>query len=191
MKKALLIITSLMLFITTGCSAMIVEDSVNEVTVEEVVNRIEEEDTFAFILGSDNCPACVQYKENLKDLKKKEDIVLDYIDLDNSEENSMEDTADLIVQHLDGDLEDGLSTPTTYFIVDGKVKGEPVVGSVPAEEVLSLYRNMTEKEITREDLDQQKEEKTDKQKAAEKEAIKQKKIDERDSNYESEGNGAK
>lgn len=139
-NKILVTITMMALLLVTGCSAMVAEQPVTEVSVDQVLAKIESKETFAFIIGSKTCPACEQYRENLKTLKEKENVSMDYIDLDAVNPEDRDKVVDLVVNHLDGDVENGLSTPTTYFIDKGKLNGEPVVGSVPKEEIVEVYK---------------------------------------------------
>lgn len=144
MKKSISLILILLLSIIlfTACSTE-TGDTVNETTIKEVVERIEKGETFAFIIGSDSCEACDVYKKNLAELKNKEDVVLDYINFNNEKE---EDVIDLLVIHLGENIDNGLSTPTTYFIKDGKHTGHPTIGAVNKNEIVEVYKEGFDKE---------------------------------------------
>lgn len=144
MKKTISLILIMLLSITifTACTQDVGE-VINETTVEAVVERMEKGETFAFIMGSDSCEACKDYKENLAELKDKEDVVLDYI---NFNEEKEEDVIDLLITHLGENIDNGLSTPTTYFIKDGKHTGHPAIGSIKKSEIVEVYKEGFDKE---------------------------------------------
>lgn len=112
------------------------ESSINYVTVEEVAKRVAKKESFAFVVGSDTCPACIQFKTNLNTLYEEKGIALDYIDID--EEDDM-DLAELLIDDLQLNLSEGLSTPTTLFIIDGKIDGDAIVGALSGEEFTKIY----------------------------------------------------
>ena len=81
MKKKLLVLIILLLMLT-GCSSLFAGSPVNYVSPEEVIGRFDAGDTFAFIIGDATCPACNQYMKGAQaEFKKKDDVVLDYVDL--------------------------------------------------------------------------------------------------------------
>lgn len=114
---------------------------VNYVSVDDLEKRIENGDTFAFVIGSASCPACQVLIDNLDTLYEEKGVKLDYIDLDTEVVSEMEREkfAEFYFGTLGQDINSGLSTPTTYFIIDGKLKGEPVVGAVPADMIVEVY----------------------------------------------------
>lgn len=127
-----LIISSLL-----GCST--IEDNTNSnyinlISLEEVIDKVDNKDSFNFILGNDGCPACVTYKEELKKLYDKEGYKFDYMAY--GPEINQELFFELITEVL-GENPQNVATPTTYFIVDGKVD-EKIVGAIRAEDI-GLY----------------------------------------------------
>ena len=111
-----------------------IEDSVNKVTVDEVRENMESKDKYVFILGDDTCPACIMFKNNLKKLVAEEDVQLDYIDLLVEPQANVEQ----LLADLEYDMSQGLSTPSTFIIENGKVV-DTVVGAVEVEDLLDMY----------------------------------------------------
>lgn len=149
MKKTMIILGVMMLVLVTGCSQLVVdapneadgsgikvEDIANSLSPEEVMAKIDNKESFAFVIGNDGCPACQAYKIQLKEFYEKEDIKLDYINLD--DKTDMKKMEELLVEKLDADVSKGISTPTTYFIVEG-VPNEPVIGPISADEMTTKY----------------------------------------------------
>lgn len=113
-------------------------EGVNRLSATEVANKIEDSDTYIFVLGNDDCPACKMYKENLKDLVEEEEITLDYIDLLDEEKDNYEAVSALLVDNLNVDISSGIATPTTFIVKDGNVVDQ-IVGPISSEELMSEY----------------------------------------------------
>lgn len=115
MRKTLLSLGALLLVIT-GCSAIVKDDPINYVEIQEIAEKFENEETFVFILGGKSCPACAAFLEGpLSELEDRDDIRLDYVDL-NAEDIDEELVNKLVDEKLEGNLQ---GIPTTYFITDG------------------------------------------------------------------------
>lgn len=111
-----------------------IEDSVNIVTVDEVRENIDKKDKYVFILGDDTCSGCIMLKNNLKELVAEENVQLDYIDLLREPQENVEK----LLEDLDYDISEGLSTPTTFIIENGKIV-DTVIGPVEVEDLLEVY----------------------------------------------------
>lgn len=109
-------------------------DSINKVNVDEVRENIEAGGPYAFILGDDTCPACIMFKNNLKHLVVDEGIKLDYIDLQVEPQAEVQE----LLEDLEYDMTQGLSTPTTFIIEDGEITST-VVGAVDTESLLAEH----------------------------------------------------
>lgn len=131
--STILIIISLSLF--SGCSLIEKEvsdaDYLNPVTLEQVVEKIDKKETFNFVLGNDSCPACAIYKEELQKFHKEEDYKFDYMTYGPDTDNEV--FFKLITETL-GENPEMLSTPTTYFIVDGKIAAKEV-GAIKTDDI--------------------------------------------------------
>lgn len=139
MKKIVktLVALSLMTMVFTGCS--LVEEvgptHVNVVDANVIIEKMDNDETFAFIIGDAKCPACMAYLEDLKEFEKKESVILDYIDLDALNDSQIKDAQRLVLEYLNEDFE---ATPTTYFVVDGEVK-ESEIGVIEYEVLKEMY----------------------------------------------------
>lgn len=104
----------------------------------EVIDKIENKETFAFIIGNAKCSACNFYKENaLTQFVAEYDIKIGFVEtfgIDDNKEN-LKDFNSLIEKHLKGQFE---ATPTTYFFVDGKLENV-IVGAMPYEDLVKNY----------------------------------------------------
>lgn len=147
-KRLLLLLTGMVLaVIVAGCSSGETDkdvdtesegDPVTYVAPGVILDKIDKEETFAFILGDADCGACQSYLETtLKEIQEKSDVTLEYIELKGIEakEDEFADVQVLIEEHLDGQFE---ATPSTYFIVDGELK-DVSVGVVTYDELLETY----------------------------------------------------
>ena len=106
------------------------------VSTSEVAENAKNMDKYTFVLGSDTCGGCTLYKvTGLSVLEQKEGIVLDYIDLDR-EDNA--EIYELLEDTLGHDTNQGLATPTTFFVEDGKIV-EYVVGAFGYEPLMEQY----------------------------------------------------
>lgn len=119
--KKILIVSIVSLFILVGCASKKPLDEGNKhyKTPEEIKQRLDNKDSFVFIVGSLNCQACVTYNETtIKEVLSEDgsEYTIDYIEastMKNSELTSMSE--DL----LHGSLK---YTPTTYTVVKGIIQ---------------------------------------------------------------------
>lgn len=161
MKSKIAIIMLGVAILLTGCSGIdfLNKDSndktliytsdykgVEMVSVSEAIEKIENRDQYIFVLGNENCSACLVYKEDLKKLESEEGIRLDYIDT-SVEERA--DVQDLLSNVLGIDISEGVATPTTYFIKDGEVV-DYIVGAVSPKDLMTEKKEFFEYEKSRE-----------------------------------------
>lgn len=114
MKKALIILVSLILVITIGVFIYNKSNNtslLNEITIDQFKSKIENRDSFAIYVGHDSCSACQQYKPTLLSVVKEYNINLYYLDNSKlSEEDNAELTSIISIQ----------GTPTIAFITNGE-----------------------------------------------------------------------
>lgn len=104
----------------------------------EVIEKVEEKETFAFVIGNAMCSACNFFKENaLTQFEKEHGIKMNFVETFGIEKNSQaeKDFNELIEKHLKGQFE---ATPTTYFFVDGEL-ANVIVGAMPYEDLVKNY----------------------------------------------------
>lgn len=117
---------------------------VNLTSADAVTERLENKESFALVIGDETCPACITYNSTLKEMKDKDDILLDYIDLNLVDEEEMEKVGLLLLEVLNVGPE-GFATPTTFFVKDGKLE-DTIVGAIGYEELKESYEENVEAE---------------------------------------------
>lgn len=145
MKRLLLALGLMAVLVIAGCSSENKgdesdkkSDPVTYVEPAKILDKIENEETFAFILGDETCSACQHYLDTtLREMEDDAGVTLEFIELYGIEDRKKEfdDVTKLIDEHLHQQFE---ATPTTYFIVDGEL-AEVVVGAISYDELLSMY----------------------------------------------------
>lgn len=106
-------------------------------TVSDVKDSIKKENLYIFVLGNKNCPACLVYREYLKELEDTEGVRLDYIDITVEDRDEVEDLLFNVLKQE----QQGISTPTTFFIRNGEVV-DTLVGAVGYEVIMEEYGDL-------------------------------------------------
>lgn len=99
---------------------------------EEIMEKIENDESFVFIIGTSTCPACTQYKPVVEELIESKDVEVFYIESDKVDQEAV---LELVENYLDNELE---WTPTTYFVVDGEVN-EVLPGALRYTELVAKF----------------------------------------------------
>ena len=68
MKKFLLIISIVILSLTTACGNKLT--TYTEISYKEYLEKIENEDTFPLVIGSERCSACALFKGTMETIIK-------------------------------------------------------------------------------------------------------------------------
>lgn len=126
----------------------------NYVKPGEILQDIEDEKTFGFVIVDKDCSACQAYKAGaLQEFEKNDDGELRYIEINGIEDKGKEfdDVLTLIDEHLDGQFE---ATPTTYFFVNGLLESVEV-GAMEYDELVETYnRNINGNKDSSENADE-------------------------------------
>lgn len=104
----------------------------------DILEKFNNKETFAFVVGNEQCSACNNYKENgLKEYASIRSEKLMFVETFNLENDTTQADAlvEVIEKHLDNKFE---ATPTTYFIVNGKLKKD-IVGSISYGKLSEAY----------------------------------------------------
>ena len=80
MKKFLLIISIVILSLTTACGNKLT--TYTEISYKEYLEKIENEDTFPLVIGSESCSACALFKGTMETIIKDYQKEVYYIDLE-------------------------------------------------------------------------------------------------------------
>ena len=129
MKKLLLCLMTLFVVLTiSGCKK---EEKTYEYnyTATEVVEKIENDETFVVYLGTTTCSHCQAYGKLVPDYNKKYDLEIGHVVLDEVDKTDREGY-DALMSILPIEY-----TPTTYFIIAGEMAGS-VVGALDEEEIV-------------------------------------------------------
>lgn len=125
MKKIFITLFILGLFLLTGCG----NSGYTEVSYNELLQKLENKDTFALVLGSATCSACANYEVTMKKVIKDNDIEIFYLDLHALSDDDYASAYSKFVFQ---------STPTTIFIKDGKetTTYDRIIGSAGYNDVV-------------------------------------------------------
>lgn len=108
MKKIVIGLTLLMCIIgLTGCNK---NSTYTQINYNELQSKLENKESFVFVIGQSGCSACAMYKETMEEVIKDKKVEIFYLGLDtlNDEEYSKIYSKYVIT-----------GTPTTLFIKDG------------------------------------------------------------------------
>lgn len=106
MKVLKIFLSVIICFILSGCS----KGSYKELTYQELMNKIDNKDSFVITLGAGSCINCDMFKDTIEEVNKKYKITTYYIDLDKLNEEE------------EGKLKsifDFTGTPTTINLIEG------------------------------------------------------------------------
>lgn len=125
MKKVLVSLL-VVLLVLTGCA----QDTkgINYLTPDELMTKIDNDDTFFLVVGVSTCAGCLAYKPVLEELVKNKGAELYYIQTDTEAAKSKENEEKVIKvfeQYLDNKV---TQTPTTIFFRDGEMDRMEVGG---------------------------------------------------------------
>ncbi len=148
MKKFIL---SCMMAVLVGCSPSYPRDTgvarLNRLSMDEVNEKIENDETFMFVFTQETCSSCLFFKENVLAYYMQDhgfdfnEVVLEM----NSDD--FQKAADFVAEHpnpeqfLTSDLlPTDVLTPSFYFIEDGEVMDIYIGGDLPEDEFDQLIQ---------------------------------------------------
>ena len=121
MRKVIWIFGIILLFY--GCSDKKIIDRPQEISVDEVLTKLnsEKSDSFLLYLTSDNCYSCEEYEKVIEDLEEEEPFEIYYlkIDLEEDDEETLK-----AMRELDVTIGDIRELPTTYYFYQGNLLKE-------------------------------------------------------------------
>lgn len=133
--KRIFILMIVLLFVLMGCSSN--DGSINYVDVNQLNEKIENEDDFVLILGLDTCSACIAYKPTLEEVVNNKDFDLYYLQIKDSwSDSAKQEVIAYFMNELDYTI---MGTPSTFFIKDGEIEDD-IMGDVPYLEILGLLQ---------------------------------------------------
>ena len=100
------------------------------VSSEEVLNKIDDGNTFVFIITQTNCSHCKQYEPIIAELCVEESIKVYQIVADKDDSDAL----DTLMERYEIEY-----TPTTFVVVEGELK-DSFVGSVSLDELKDYFK---------------------------------------------------
>ncbi len=129
MKKILISLFGILLL--TGCTS----SGLKEISYDDLVKKIKDnKETFVLYVGSKTCSHCQEFRPRLEKAinKYKLDVYyIDMADLSNAKYNA-------VMNKIRGE-----GTPTTVYIVDGKVEDEPrIPGARDYDTIVDFFKEI-------------------------------------------------
>lgn len=105
-----------------------------KLSYDEVINKIENKESFVLCVSASECTHCLDYKPKLKKVSYDYDIKIYYIDVDKLSEDDYENFKTKL--SFDG------ATPTTIFIKEGEEKttSSRIDGDVSTEKIINKLK---------------------------------------------------
>ena len=113
-----------------------IKSGLTKLTVNEVVDKVNNKESFVLCISQTECTHCQAYKPKLKNISRKYNIEIFYIDIDkydNDEKNKFRNYVP-----FDG------STPVTAFIINGEetTTSNRIIGNVSSKKIIErLQKN--------------------------------------------------
>lgn len=116
MKNKRIILTVIILFIIIISVYYIAtkKDNLVKLNYQEIIEKIENKESFVLCITAKKCVHCNEYKPKLKKISNDYDIIIYYTDINNFKDSEYEEFK--VKFSFDG------STPTTIFFKDGEEK---------------------------------------------------------------------
>ena len=125
-KKFRLLVLMILMFLLVACGAKNegnggnVKDKLRYLEVNQISEKLENDDSFILVAGDDMCPACADYKKTLNKFIEDYEVDIYYLEIKGKAMSSEEKT-EILDFRSDKLLDDRLASPTTYRINEGKV----------------------------------------------------------------------
>ena len=106
-----------------------------ELNVDNVIEKINNKDSFILCISATYCEHCKEYKPKLEDISQKYELDIYYIDFDKYSENEQQLFRNYI--SFDG------STPVTLFIKNGEEETtvNRINGNVSKDKIISKFKS--------------------------------------------------
>ena len=135
-NKKIIIIVVFLLFILAGLlfSGVLENKYLKEIKYDEVINKINNKESFVLLLSQTTCSHCMEYKPKLAKVAKKYKVLVYYLE------------TDLLDEETYGDLKKHFSftgTPTTVFVRDGEEKtaATRIGGDASVDKIISKFKS--------------------------------------------------
>lgn len=119
--KKLVLITSLLLVVLAGCTSTSNKKEINYVESADIMEKMDNQESFFLIIGNTTCSACLAYKPTLEEIVANKEADLYYLEVDTENGKSETHKANvqkLFEEYLNSEIN---STPTTIYVHEGKM----------------------------------------------------------------------
>ncbi len=134
-KKAIIIV-AILIFILAGLifSGVLENKYLKEIKYDEVINKIDNKESFVLLLSQTTCSHCMEYKPKLAKVAKKYKVLVYYLETDLLDEETYND----LKKHFSF-----TGTPTTVFVKDGEEKtaATRINGEVSVDKIISKFKS--------------------------------------------------
>lgn len=113
-KKIILTVITLSIIIISVYFIVTKKDNLVKLNYQEIIEKIENKESFVLCITAKKCVHCNEYKPKLKKISNDYNIIIYYTDINNFKDNEYEEFK--VKFSFDG------STPTTIFFKDGEEK---------------------------------------------------------------------
>ena len=131
MKKKILLVIAILLFILTGCGK---KTTYNEVKIDELTKMIDNKESFVLVIGSDVCSACEAFRPTMEKIIVNYNLEINYINVNALKD---EEKAKLLTYVYYA------NTPTTVYFEKGVATEthNRIVGAASYDKVLESLKN--------------------------------------------------
>ena len=135
-NKKTIIIIGVLIFILAGLifSGVFESRYLKKIKYDEVINKINNKESFVLLLSQTSCDHCKAFKPRLAKVAKEYELVVYYLE------------TDLLDKETYNDLKKHFSftgTPTTVFVKDGEEKtaATRINGEVSVDKIISKFKS--------------------------------------------------
>jgi len=110
------------------------KSSLIKLDINDIIEKIENKDSFVLCISSTECSHCASYKPKLDKISKQYDLDIFYIDVNIYSKEELDNLKNYI--SIDK------STPVTAFIIDGKetTVGNRIIGNAKLEKIIEKLK---------------------------------------------------
>lgn len=137
LKQKIIILVVICLVILAG--ALIVDrilgkDYLIEIKYDEVIEKVNNEDSFILLISQTTCTHCKDYKLKLNDVAREYGLDIYYIEVN----LLTKEQYDAFKKYFNFD-----GTPQTVFVIDGyeKTSANRIVGDVSTEKIINKFKS--------------------------------------------------
>ena len=122
-KKHLILLCLIALIFFGGCQKKSkAEGSVLHSSVNEIIQMMENKQTFIFYIGQTTCASCKEFRPIAEQFAKSNEMNIYYLEMDTEDEDEFEEFKEKYTPKL-------LYTPTAFVVIEGEITEFRVVSN--------------------------------------------------------------